>query len=232
MRLHVLSILATFAVTTDERSRAHTGLSGLIESVNDLGWTPLVRYEDHETRLGLALERGLTMLAERQEPPQRETIIQQLQDSPPPPEAQQLLLRLSRMNPTEQEKAVMRRTITATLAREPAWSGNRGFLELLSQLSPCAGDLANAAAWQVSMSPHLLATVRRNSTVHSWLAVVPRLEGLCLRRSGPPSSHLPAHPNRPCRRRLCGGVQPGRAAAGQRQRRQDGPLVGAHHGSR
>ena len=70
----------------------------------------------------------------------------------------------------------MRRIITATLTREPAWSGNRRLLELLSQLSPCASDLANAAAWQVSMSPQLLATVRRNSTVHSWLAVVPALK--------------------------------------------------------
>ena len=132
--------------------------------------------EGHATGLGSALERGMTMLEERKEPPHRETIIQQLQDSPSPPEAQQLLLRLSRMNPNGAGKAVMRRTITATLAQEPAGPYSREFLGLLSQLSPCASDLANAAAWQVSISPHLLATVRRNSTAHSWLAVIPALK--------------------------------------------------------
>jgi hypothetical protein len=62
VRLEAMSLLATFAVTTDERSRAHTGLAGLIESVNDLGWTPLVPVEGHATGLGSALERGMTML--------------------------------------------------------------------------------------------------------------------------------------------------------------------------
>ena len=60
------------------------------------------------------------------------------------------------------------------------------------------------------------------------LAIPPRHRTRCPAGSGPAITPGP-HPDRPRRRGLGRGVQPGRAAARHRQRRQDGAAVGPGH---
>ena len=72
------------------------------------------------------------------------------------------------------------------------------------------------AVYGVAFSPdgRLLATASDDGTARLW---------------DPATGKQPAHPDRPHRRGLRGGVQPGRAAARHRQRRQDGAAVGPGH---
>jgi hypothetical protein len=54
----------------------------------------------------------------------------------------------------------------------------------LTTLNPTIQDLSSAGAWAAPPIPHLLASVRQNSTLADWLAVLPWLASLYL-PSGP-----------------------------------------------
>jgi hypothetical protein len=178
--MDAFELLAKFAVTAEERAQARTAVSGLLESVRARSpisleslegqMPPRLRALQNEI---IALRHGLGML-EEEEAPGREAITGKLRNSPLPPETFQLVASLARMNQSDEDKALMREALTRLLVRGEN-SSVSGVVDLLARLNPTAGDLEGARSWQVPPDPQMLAEVRKNSTLQSWLAVAPTL---------------------------------------------------------
>jgi hypothetical protein len=89
--------------------------------------------------------------------------------------ASELIAGVIRLGPTPRDKRYARSALLSLLAAQPSEALSARLLGELAQLDPKAGDLSGWHAWEVPPTAELLATVRRNSKLAAWLAILPAL---------------------------------------------------------
>jgi hypothetical protein len=85
---------------------------------------------------------------------------------------------LGELDPTAEDKRQARDTLLGRLARETTSGMAAALARELVLLDPTVHDLRTWRAWAVRPTAELLAAVRRNSALTSWLAVLPSLTSL------------------------------------------------------
>ena len=92
--------------------------------------------------------------------------------------ASDLAGQMNQLDPSTEDK---RQAREALLSRAFIQDGYGSFtvsdMSMVAQLDPTVRDLSNWPAWTIQPTAELLAAVRRNTALHSWLAVLPSLAG-------------------------------------------------------
>ena len=86
--------------------------------------------------------------------------------------------RLAQLDPTAEDKRQARDALLALLARETDIMMAEVLAGGLAQFDPTVHDLRTCHAWALRPTAELLAAVRRNSALISWLAALPSLTSL------------------------------------------------------
>jgi hypothetical protein len=85
---------------------------------------------------------------------------------------------MAQLDPTAEDSSQAREALLARLAGETdSWEAER-LAGVMAQLDPTVHDLRTWRAWAVRPTAELLAAVRRNSALISWLAALPSLASL------------------------------------------------------